>query len=508
MQRRIGLAQALINNPELILLDEPTSGLDPIGTAEIKDLIRELQEPGQDDRPLGPPAGRHAGHLRPDRDPPPRRAEGAGQGRRPADGPGRHADQDPRPARGGARRDPRGDRAARRRAAWRSTTRRRRSRSCSCGSSARATCTRAAAASATATPTAPPSRPRRRPTSSRARRGRPEPGFPSPAARGGRPKAKSRKHKAHDAVPSALNRVCSLLFSALLCALCFLPSALLRSTRSHHPESRAPNPDPSPPSEIRRRSHHPPCSRFRPPRSSGPRRGRPARRPGRSRRSAGWASGATRASPIDGPFGPVITFGQDRRAVLAARLDLRLGDGRPPRPQRPEGPVARRRRARLGHRPAAGGHARRAPVDQADPGGRPRARRPLAAGDRRPAVRHRPARLDRAGPLGDDRSARQAERSGRPRHDPPRDRPRTGRRRPVDLARIRPDPLGPIAIVYGCPPRRDLHGTGRPGAAHDAGPDRGRRASGRGGSTRSPSSASSRPTGGCGPRGSCSPSSA
>src|SRR5207247_4089279 len=47
MQRRIGLAQALINNPELILLDEPTSGLDPIGTAEIKDLIRELRAQGK-----------------------------------------------------------------------------------------------------------------------------------------------------------------------------------------------------------------------------------------------------------------------------------------------------------------------------------------------------------------------------------------------------------------------------------------------------------------------------
>jgi ABC-2 type transport system ATP-binding protein len=47
MQRRIGLAQALINNPELILLDEPTSGLDPIGTAEIKELIRELREQGK-----------------------------------------------------------------------------------------------------------------------------------------------------------------------------------------------------------------------------------------------------------------------------------------------------------------------------------------------------------------------------------------------------------------------------------------------------------------------------
>ncbi len=47
MQRRIGLAQALINEPELILLDEPTSGLDPIGTSQIKSLIRELREQGR-----------------------------------------------------------------------------------------------------------------------------------------------------------------------------------------------------------------------------------------------------------------------------------------------------------------------------------------------------------------------------------------------------------------------------------------------------------------------------
>src|SRR5437870_2804373 len=47
MQRRIGLAQALINEPELILLDEPTSGLDPIGTAEIKELIRDLRAQGK-----------------------------------------------------------------------------------------------------------------------------------------------------------------------------------------------------------------------------------------------------------------------------------------------------------------------------------------------------------------------------------------------------------------------------------------------------------------------------
>ena len=47
MTRRIGLAQALINDPELIVLDEPTSGLDPIGTREIKDLILKLREQGK-----------------------------------------------------------------------------------------------------------------------------------------------------------------------------------------------------------------------------------------------------------------------------------------------------------------------------------------------------------------------------------------------------------------------------------------------------------------------------
>jgi len=47
MSRRIGLAQALINNPELLLLDEPTSGLDPIGTREMKDLILRLKSEGK-----------------------------------------------------------------------------------------------------------------------------------------------------------------------------------------------------------------------------------------------------------------------------------------------------------------------------------------------------------------------------------------------------------------------------------------------------------------------------
>src|ERR1700742_4962067 len=47
MARRIGVAQALINNPELILLGEATTGLDPIGTREMKDLIVSLKEQGK-----------------------------------------------------------------------------------------------------------------------------------------------------------------------------------------------------------------------------------------------------------------------------------------------------------------------------------------------------------------------------------------------------------------------------------------------------------------------------
>lgn len=47
MARRIGLAQAMINDPDLILLDEPTTGLDPIGTREMKDLILSLKAQGK-----------------------------------------------------------------------------------------------------------------------------------------------------------------------------------------------------------------------------------------------------------------------------------------------------------------------------------------------------------------------------------------------------------------------------------------------------------------------------
>jgi ABC-2 type transport system ATP-binding protein len=47
MRQRIGLAQALINDPQLVILDEPTSGLDPLGTRWMKDLILDLREQGK-----------------------------------------------------------------------------------------------------------------------------------------------------------------------------------------------------------------------------------------------------------------------------------------------------------------------------------------------------------------------------------------------------------------------------------------------------------------------------
>lgn len=47
MQQRLGIAQALINDPDLLILDEPTSGLDPIGRMKVREIIQRLKSEGK-----------------------------------------------------------------------------------------------------------------------------------------------------------------------------------------------------------------------------------------------------------------------------------------------------------------------------------------------------------------------------------------------------------------------------------------------------------------------------
>ncbi len=86
MTRRIGLAQALINDPELILLDEPTTGLDPIGTKQMKNLILQLKEEGKTVVLCSHLLADVQDVCDADRDSVPGRTQRAGTGRQPAEG--------------------------------------------------------------------------------------------------------------------------------------------------------------------------------------------------------------------------------------------------------------------------------------------------------------------------------------------------------------------------------------------------------------------------------------
>ena len=69
MKQRLGIAQALMHDPDVIFLDEPTDGVDPVGRREIRDMMQHLKKRGQNDLPQLAPARRGRADLRPRRHP-------------------------------------------------------------------------------------------------------------------------------------------------------------------------------------------------------------------------------------------------------------------------------------------------------------------------------------------------------------------------------------------------------------------------------------------------------